>query len=152
MKTCMFKGCEEKEYARGLCVEHYRACFKGKNFKEARSVYGYPDHYLMKQNRLIRFSQVNYKCELCGTKAKYIHHKDLAKDNHAIENLQALCVKCHNSIHKGRPRKYPQEWYDTAKKIGVSFSTYKRYKEDPQSVSVRIRHAIEVLGINVLKM
>jgi 5-methylcytosine-specific restriction endonuclease McrA len=59
----------------------------------------YPNHSLMKKNRLIKLKQTKCKCEVCGGKASVIHHLDGSMDNHKLENLSTLCPKCHVIIH-----------------------------------------------------
>ena len=51
-------------------------------------------------------------CELCGAKAVDIHHIDCrgmggTKDKDTIENLMALCRKCH--VLKGDKKEYMNE-------------------------------------------
>ena len=51
------------------------------------------------------------KCEICGESQKRIlvHHKDKNRKNNEINNLQAVCDKCHVHIHlPDRPKKYKQ--------------------------------------------
>lgn len=55
----------------------------------------YKNHYLMKWARKFKLEAANNVCELCGGLATEIHHKDKSKDNHNINNLMALCHKCH---------------------------------------------------------
>jgi DNA-binding Xre family transcriptional regulator len=50
------------------------------------------------QNRKLAFERSNYKCEICGEAAEEIHHKDNSKEDHSLDNLQALCCKCHREI------------------------------------------------------
>ena len=59
----------------------------------------YPDHYLMKINRMKKLQMTKCKCEICGERAEQIHHIDGTKKNHAIENLMAICHKCHGVLH-----------------------------------------------------
>lgn len=61
----------------------------------------YPNHSLLKKNRLIKLAQ-NPICEFCGkAPSKITHHKDGKKTNHAIENLYAVCsAACHQKVHK----------------------------------------------------
>ncbi|MFH1231363.1 MAG: HNH endonuclease signature motif containing protein, partial [Planctomycetota bacterium] len=55
----------------------------------------YPNHYLMKKNRLIILLH-NPICEICKkNSAVEIHHKDFSRDNHNLSNLQAVCHSCH---------------------------------------------------------
>ena len=44
--------------------------------------------------------RAGYRCEICQSdKPCDTHHKDFRKDNHALENLQVLCRKCHKGLH-----------------------------------------------------
>jgi 5-methylcytosine-specific restriction endonuclease McrA len=49
-------------------------------------------------------------CERCWAKSKYVaarlvHHKDRDELNNLMENLESLCVECHNLEHpRGRPK------------------------------------------------
>jgi hypothetical protein len=61
---------------------------------------GYPKHYTFKKNRLIRLDMVNGKCEMCGVNAQHVHHVDGNKGNHNVNNLMAVCCKCHAKFHK----------------------------------------------------
>lgn len=38
-------------------------------------------------------------CELCQAPGRDTHHKDFRKDNHALDNLQVLCRRCHKRLH-----------------------------------------------------
>ena len=58
----------------------------------------YPNHSLMKKNRIIILIQ-NPKCEICGDLATQIHHKDKSKTNHNLNNLMSICSRCHQHIH-----------------------------------------------------
>ena len=79
-----------------------------KNCNWKGGIFEYPNHHKMKRNRLIKLKQQKEKCEICGKKAKTIHHLDKSKNNHNIKNLILVCCHCHFSIlHKGchgRPR------------------------------------------------
>ena len=59
----------------------------------------YPNHRFLQKQRLIKLKSVNYKCEECDKPAVLTHHLDGTKTNHSLENLKALCVKCHISIY-----------------------------------------------------
>ena len=59
----------------------------------------YPNHIILKKNRIKILKKTHGKCELCGISAKIIHHKDGSKNNHDLKNLIALCRNCHNIIH-----------------------------------------------------
>lgn len=43
-------------------------------------------------------------CEDCSGVAKDIHHIDGSKSNHSLDNLMALCVKCHKGNYHAGPR------------------------------------------------
>lgn len=60
---------------------------------------GYPNHYTMKKNRIIKLKQAKGKCEVCGKPAYVIHHIDFSVDNHKLSNLIILCNHCHKIIH-----------------------------------------------------
>jgi len=66
--------------------------------------YEYPQHYVMKKNRIVRFRQANGICETCQNPAQVIHHKDRTKTNHELTNLAVLCYMCHGLIHRGQTR------------------------------------------------
>jgi hypothetical protein len=62
----------------------------------------YPNHTIMKKQRIIKLTQQNNKCELCGDKAYKIHHKDENKANHNLDNLIVVCDSCHGKLHRGQ--------------------------------------------------
>ena len=64
----------------------------------------YADHYTLKKQRKKKLQLVIHKCELCGGKAKLTHHKNKDRSDHRIENLLALCYKCHGVKHRGEKR------------------------------------------------
>ncbi len=81
-----------------------------RNFMWKGGVAEYPNHYLMKKNRLLILLQ-NPRCKFCNKKATNIHHIDGNKSNHDLSNLVAVCCKCHIhqhillGTHWGRPKK-----------------------------------------------
>jgi len=74
----------------------------------------YPNHAELKKARLEVLKRTKGKCEICGKPAKLIHHMNGDKSNHNINNLMAVCSKCHSILHHdddlipnlGRPLKY----------------------------------------------
>ncbi len=96
----------------------------------------YPNHHIMKRNRLIKLKKSKSKCEVCGETAYCIHHLDGSKDNHALENLAVICKKCHGILHSDRTnagrktskyiRKYGMTSVGMAAKYGGSPSAYTR--------------------------
>ena len=45
-------------------------------------------------------------CRYCGYDRElsllWVHHKDFSRDNHDIENLEVLCIRCHLELHLER--------------------------------------------------
>lgn len=73
----------------------------------------YPNHTLLKKNRLIRLKESKGKCEVCDRDAYCVHHLDESKDNHELKNLIVLCRKCHSVLHNGRKdKKRPSKYRD----------------------------------------
>jgi len=74
----------------------------------------YPNHVEFKKARIEVLQNSKGRCEICGKPAKIVHHIDGNKINHNIDNLIALCFKCHELLHiddngksvRGRPLKY----------------------------------------------
>ena len=60
---------------------------------------GRTNHRGLKKNRLIVLENANYLCEKWGDTAIQVHHKDKSRNNHAIDNLRALCILCHKEVH-----------------------------------------------------
>lgn len=82
-----------RRFKKGLPLT-YKISTKGKyNINWRGGIFEYPNHYLMKKNRLIILMH-NPKCEYCGKPAIEIHHKDENKANHRLSNLAAVCRKC----------------------------------------------------------
>lgn len=114
---CKAPGCKRKVYYE-YCHKHQQQIDKGipldaplgwavkgeKNVNWNGGVSQYPDHYTFKKQRLIKLAEVNYRCEECGGLARTVHHKDGTKTNHSIDNLKALCYKCHSREHRGTKR------------------------------------------------
>lgn len=141
---CLVEDCNKKATARGYCSAHYyhlhkygdalkRGTNKGENNGNWHGgTSEYPDHYLLKKNRIIKLESVNYICEECGGKASQVYHKDHDKSNHDIDNLKALCVRC---LHKGKHNcKYRNLYGMTLKEMSEKFNVSKgtillRHKE-----------------------
>ena len=90
----------------------------------------YPNHYELKLIRKEKMASVKDTCEDCGKPAKYIHHKDHSKTNHSIDNLLALCGKCHARYHSNRHRRTLYigiTLHQIAAKAGCSAGTVIRY-------------------------
>lgn len=104
---------------------------------EAIKKFRYPDHYTMKQNRIIILQQTKGKCQICRKKAQVVHHIDESLDNHSLDNLLALCSCCHKTIHHPdrvdavcKTSKYIRLYGATMVQIckRTGFSSYKVYE------------------------
>jgi DNA-binding Xre family transcriptional regulator len=60
----------------------------------------YPNKTDFNKNREIVLERSGGLCERCGEKADAVHHVDGQKVNHEVENLKAVCHKCHGKEHK----------------------------------------------------
>lgn len=48
--------------------------------------------------KLMKVNGIEERCVICGeTQRLHVHHKDGNHENNSIENLEYLCVKCHNT-------------------------------------------------------
>jgi predicted Zn-ribbon and HTH transcriptional regulator len=100
----------------------------------------YPNHYLLKKNRLKVLKRDNYTCQLCGKYTNQVHHIDKTKTNHKKNNLRAICRKCNLGIYHAGPRgkykKYPDFTpAQAAKLVGCSIYTVIRQLNGRRSVS-----------------
>ena len=96
----------------------------------------YPDHALMKRNKITKLKESGGKCEACNEEAFCIHHLDESKDNHEMDNLAILCRKCHGILHadttyiknNDKTSKYIREYgmslVDMANKYGGDKGSY----------------------------
>jgi len=123
IEICSVNGCKEEitGISRfGMCKFHVARKHDGIDINRPKGNSGelnhmwkggvaqYPNHYEMKKNRKIVLEEANFICKYCGGKADRIHHIDLSKDNHCIENLAPSCSKCNSSMrpHKNSTSKY----------------------------------------------
>lgn len=111
-KKCSIDYCPRSGFIRnkfGFCSYHYERIKNGykiepvgnkgeNNINWKGGIAEYPNHSEMKRNRLQVLREANYICEYCGNTANQIHHKDFSKDNHAKENLAAICNKCNSKL------------------------------------------------------
>ena len=144
-KKCEVIGCNKtlrRNKNPKYCYRHSVQAAKGLDFYSKNTNKGekngnwkggvsfYKNHYTMKQHRLTKLQQTNWHCELCGNPAKRVHHKDKTKDNHAIDNLLVVCLRCHRKLHidqLGRPRHHAKTYEEMGKELGVSVTTVYNY-------------------------
>ena len=105
-KTCKVFDCDNPAKVRGYCVMHHIRWQRHKSYKKPLSLRRekngmwrggkslYPNHYLLKKNRLIRLKETNSRCEFCRKKTNSVFHRDGSKDNHLLINLSVACKKC----------------------------------------------------------
>jgi 5-methylcytosine-specific restriction endonuclease McrA len=147
MKPCAIPGCSYRaKRPHTLCVKHRKRLAKNlpmdlsikspgnigeRNHRWNGGTSDYPHHYEMKKNRVIKMKNTKGKCEVCGKQGQHIHHIDGSKDNHVLENLILLCVKCHGIVHNGRKNKtskffrlYGMTLKELAEKYGGTTAKY----------------------------
>jgi len=121
-----------KKYKKFFCS--YKCSVHKKNNPNWRGgTAEYPNHYLMKKQRLIILMN-NHECEICGKPATEIHHKNGNKADHRLSNLVAICHKCNLGI-RFRPnntpfyQKYKMSSYQMAKRLNISYSILYRLRK-----------------------
>ncbi len=109
----------------------------------------YPNHYLMKKNRIIKLKSTLGKCEICGQRADRIYHNDEDKSNHSLENLTAVCHDCHMVLHSSRKQKtskfkrlYGMTLREMAEAFGGSFTTYLLWHKENKLQSFLDSHNV----------
>lgn len=120
-KICRAPDCYEPARIKGLCPLHYALWAKYRSFVKRKNgakgakngnwrggVAEYPNHCLLKKNRLIRLAEEDYRCEICGGKADSVFHKDCSKSNHSLENLLVACRSC--GLRNARRQKHTSEY------------------------------------------
>lgn len=134
---CSVKNCERKYSVAGFCCFHYMRKRRGIPFDRPWGTKGhlnnrwndgtsqYKNHYEMKIKRKFILERDNYKCFNCNGPAKEIHHTDLSKDNHSVENLVAACHKCNCNrlFSKKRKSKYRKIYGKTAAELAKTLNT-----------------------------
>ena len=134
LTKCPVDGCGKTiPITRKMCKFHTIRKYNGTELDRPKGNYGelnhrwnggvaeYPNHYLMKKNRKIVLKEANYICRYCSKKADRVHHVDLSKDNHSIENLAPSCAKCNSNMRrsKNNTSKYIKEYGARAQDIAT---------------------------------
>jgi len=126
-RKCRVKDCFLNVYCKDLCHKHYERVQRNgdiklrhpkgkKNWRWNNGVSEYPNHSLLKRNRLIKMKLLNWKCEICGRRAVVAFHKDGNKANQDIENLMCVCTRCFGLLIR------------RVKEMSKFLSTSKEYK------------------------
>ena len=124
-KAALF--CSDLCRAEAKYVRYFRACvrdgrFEQQDVQEALQIRlahilggGYPERQrqLTKEIREAVFVRAQGRCQNCGGKGNQIDH--IRGSSNDLENLQLLCVKCHNEktlegFEKISPETHPEEW------------------------------------------
>lgn len=106
----------------------------------------YPNHAELKRKIIEVLKKTKNKCEICGEPAKLVHHINGDKSNHSIDNLIAVCLKCHSPLHyddrggepgRGRPAsKYNMVYDITVKEIakiyGITANAVYYWLKNPE--------------------
>jgi len=120
-KELKFYGKQKK----GLHEEGWRGSFYDMG-------HHYKDSYRFKKIRLEKLKHVKGRCEICGAKARHIHHIDGDQNDQQAENLLAVCVSCHRLVHGGPYRSKYRRAYgmsldEIANLLGVSVTTVGKW-------------------------
>ncbi len=98
-----------------------------KNFMWKGGIAEYPNHYLMKKQRLIVLKR-HPICQKCKKrKSTQVHHRNGNKSDHRIKNLMASCQSCNSSIrftpnNTKNYQKYGVSLYEIASKLNYSYT------------------------------
>jgi len=118
LQKCKAPGCDKIEKVKGFCIFHYSRYLRNVQLNRPWGIEGelnprwnggasqYPNHHLLKKNRLIVMERDKHTCFKCGNPTNQVHHKDHKKTNHSITNLVACCQSCNLKIAwSTRPKK-----------------------------------------------
>lgn len=78
--------------------------------KRTWEIYHYPNRHQMEIIKKKKRGLGNGKCERCGKKGTIVHHIDLGKKDHSLENLMIVCRFCHGYFHSNRNPAHVEKW------------------------------------------
>ncbi len=146
-RFCAVHKYKFKKYGNPTEPSHISDCgVRGeKNDRWRGGVSYYPNHYLLKKNRIIKLQQTKGRCEVCNKKGYIVRHKDGSRTNHSLDNLLLLCSKCREIICRGRGvstskyiRIYGMPLRDISKKLNKSMSSISNLHNRGKLKSIKI--------------
>lgn len=158
---CMI--CGEPAKVKGFCRMHYNLYItphpgykkgeKNHSYKNGNSYFKH--HYEVKKIRRQLIAKNGLICQDClsivpSPHLLHIHHRDENKNNHAIENIQLLCVKCHGKKRNGRHQDRLNNISLWAKLFGISYRKLYDYL-NKKSAQANISRMM-VLGWIIMEM
>jgi hypothetical protein len=166
---CSYPGCSVRVATQGgYCAIHKEKALKGyigidgrsialkgeKNINWKGGISYYPNHYYLKKQRKEKLKSVNYECQVkspnCTQKATQTHHINGDRSDHSLDNLLAVCSKCHGWLRRGQPNKkakYDFKLIDIAKEINYPASAISRLiKNNTGSFNLRVAIAGSSMG------
>ncbi len=109
-KPCAYPGCPNvAEPGNRFCLQHRTARRLGdRDYKARRTDLAEQAFYKSERWKRLRKWKLwqDPLCEVCGGPAQVVDHIRPIKeggDPMTVENLQSLCVRCHNRKHRGGP-------------------------------------------------
>ncbi len=124
---CIHSLRNSKHRSLDLSVKYH--CRGSRNYMWRGGVAEYPNHSLMKRQRLIILMH-NPKCEYCGKPATEIHHKDENKANHKLSNLAPACRKCNAKQSSKFYKRFGYTLSEIVKILGRSQSYWCLHSEE----------------------
>lgn len=94
------------KYNLELKIKDYRIKFKKKSnaWNIEKWYYGYLESNIWKRKRDWILNKNDFKCERCGDKAKFVHHKTYDRVGYEKpEDLMTVCLSCHGKEHSEHP-------------------------------------------------
>ena len=112
-RPCRYSGCPKlTDHKSGYCEEHRK--LMQRHYEHFARGYDHHKRYDERWRRIRnRYIKAHPLCEMCCSKGKYVmaalvHHK-LPLSNGGTndeENLQSLCISCHEKIHKRTQKRH----------------------------------------------
>jgi len=140
---CSVVGCKKISITKGFCNFHYGRHRNGTPTDRPYGIGGklnprwnngasqYKNHHKMKQVRKFILEMADWKCHYCNSIANEIHHRDLSKDNHSVNNLVATCHKCNRQRRTSKYKKiYGKTILQIANELGRTIYNVRKHHEN----------------------